>query len=233
MQPSRICATVTRMFVGHYAPSFAIRAERQEIPLWLLFVAAQLVDIAWAVLVLAGVERVSIVPGITAASPLDLEYLPYTHSLVAALLWSVAAAIVCRAVFRWRGWAAGAWVGATVFSHWVLDFVSHRPDLPLYGNSFKVGLGLWNWLWPSLLLEAAILAMGVWLYLRRSRPVTTAGRYAPAALFAGMFAFQLIGVFGPPPPSTHALAATALLTYLVLAVVAAWIDRQRVPVAAT
>ena len=138
------------MFVGHYGRSFAIRAVRPEIPLWVLFVAAQLVDIAWTLLVLAGIEKLRVVPGFTAANPLDLYYMPYTHSLVAAVLWALAAAIVCRWVFRWRGWVVAAWVGVAVLSHWVLDLLVHRPDLPLYGNSAKVGLGLWNFLGISL-----------------------------------------------------------------------------------
>ncbi|HQR72866.1 MAG TPA: hypothetical protein PLE54_19890 [Burkholderiaceae bacterium] len=218
------------MFVGHYGPSLAIRAARPEIPLWLLFVAAQLVDIAWAALVLAGVEHVRITPGITAASPLDLYYMPYTHSLTAALLWSVAAAVVCRRVFRWQGWTSAAWVGAAVLSHWVLDWLVHRPDLPLYGNSAKVGLGLWNNVGVSVALEALVLAGGLWLYLKRSRALTAVGRYGPAIFAALMFTMQVGMLFAPLPPSPDAVATSALVSYAVFAAVAGWIDRQRVPV---
>ena len=116
---------------------------------------------------LAGIEKVRIVPGITAANPLDLYYMPYTHSLVAALMWSVAAAVVCRLVFRWKGWGAAAWVGAAVLSHWVLDWLVHRPDLPLYGNTAKVGLGLWNYVGISLVLEVVMLLGGVWTTWQR------------------------------------------------------------------
>src|SRR6185503_11274974 len=136
------------MFVGHYGPSFAIKAARPSVPLWLAFVAVQLVDVVWAILVLAGVEKVRIVPGITATNPFDLYYMPYTHSLLAAVLWSVIAAVAYRFLARVDGWLAAAIVGAAVFSHWILDLLVHRPDLPLYGNAHKVGLGLWNY--PAL-----------------------------------------------------------------------------------
>lgn len=117
------------MFVGHYGPSFAIKTLRPAIPLWLLFIAVQLVDVAWAVLILFGVEKVRIVPGITASNPLDLYYMPYTHSLVAAVSWSVAAAVFVWLLPRMATRAAAVWVGAAVFSHWVLDLLVHRPDL--------------------------------------------------------------------------------------------------------
>jgi hypothetical protein len=132
------------MFVGHYGPSFAIKAIRPAIPLWLVFIAVQLVDFAWAVLVLLGIEKVRIVPGITASNPLDLYYMPYTQSLVAAVLWAVAAIVLCKPLCGVRNWSAAAWIGAAVFSHWVLDWLVHRPDLPLYDDAMKVGLGIWN-----------------------------------------------------------------------------------------
>ena len=218
------------MFVGHYGPSFAIRAARPEIPLWLLFIAVQLVDIVWAVLVLGGIEKLHIVPGITAANPLDLVYMPYTHSLAAALLWSVGAAVACRALFRWRGWSSAAWVGAAVLSHWFLDWLVHRPDLPLIGNSMKVGLGLWNYVGFSLALEVLLLVGGLGLYLRHSRGVTRVGRYGPVVLVVVMIAVQAASVFGPLPPSPTAVAVSGLGAYLALAAAAGWIDRQRVPV---
>src|SRR5579864_6206218 len=108
------------MFIGHYGPSFAIKATRPAIPLGLLFIAVQLVDVAWAALVLLGIEKVRIVPGITASNPLDLYYMPYTHSLVAAAAWSLAAIVLCRLFPGLRNWSIAAWVGAAVFSHWIL-----------------------------------------------------------------------------------------------------------------
>src|SRR5690242_6177777 len=126
------------MFVGHYGPGFAIKAVRPAITLWLLFIAVQLVDVAWSMLILLGIEKARIVPGITASNPFDLYYMPYTHSLAAAILWSVAAGALSKVLLGLRKWSSAAWIGAAVFSHWVLDWLVHRPDLPLYGDTMKV-----------------------------------------------------------------------------------------------
>jgi hypothetical protein len=217
------------VFAGHYGPSFAIRAVRPDIPLWVLFLAAQLIDIVWAMLVLAGIEKLRIVPGITAANPLDLYYMPYTHGLVAALSWSVGAAVVCRWAFRWKGWSAAAWVGAAVMSHWVADWLVHRPDLPLYGDSLKVGLGLWNHVVLSFGLEVLVLVGGLWLYMSRTRGLTPVGRFGPIVLLVLMLAVQVASLIGPMPPSPATVAASGLVAYVAFAAVAAWIDRQRAP----
>lgn len=118
---------------GHYGPSFAAKAldKERRIPLWLLFLAVQFVDILWAIFVLLGIEKVRIVPGITAASPLDLYYMPYTHSLVGALGWSLLAFFACQMIPQLRGVRTGCLVAGAVFSHWILDLIVHRPDLTL------------------------------------------------------------------------------------------------------
>src|SRR5216110_1016954 len=131
------------MFVGHYGVSFGAKKAEPAIPLWVLFIAVQLLDVLWAPFVLLGIEKVRIVPGFTATNPLDLYYMPYTHSLVAALVWSVAAAGAYH-LLRRSNPRTSVLIGLAVLSHWILDFVVHRPDLPLYDNSAKVGLGLWN-----------------------------------------------------------------------------------------
>jgi membrane-bound metal-dependent hydrolase YbcI (DUF457 family) len=167
------------MFVGHYGPSYAIKALRPALPLWLLFIAVQLLDVVWSVLVLLGIEKVRIVPGITASNPLDLYYMPYTHGLIAAALWSVVAGVVLAAMFGRKTRSAAAWVGVAVFSHWVLDFVVHRPDLPLYDNTRKVGLGLWNFPALAFSVEASLLFGGMILYLRVTKPINATGRFGP------------------------------------------------------
>jgi len=214
---------VGSMFVGHYGVSFAARAMEQRLPLWALFLAVQLLDIAWAVLVLLGVERVGIVPGITASNPLDLYYMPYTHSLVAAGLWSLAAA----AGFRlWGSATAGGraalLLGLAVFSHWILDFVVHRPDLPVYDDTMKVGLGLWNRPVLALLLEAALLLGSMLLVVRRR----ARGRAGLLAFGLVMLGIQAAIFFGPPPTSDRAAAVTALMAYVVFAAVIAWWQRR-------
>ena len=206
------------MFVGHYGAAFAIKRVDPSIPLWVLFLAVQLLDVFWAPFILLGIEKVRIVPGITASNPLDLYYMPYTHSLLAAVLWSAGGAVVYGLVTRTPlARQTALWVAVAIFSHWVFDLVVHRPDLPLYDNTAKVGLGLWNLPGPALALEAALLFGGMWLYLSTA-PV----RRVPVALFGlVMLAIQAYVFFGPPPVSDRAAALTALAAYAVFAVVVA------------
>src|SRR5437867_1711352 len=154
------------MFVGHYGVSFAAQRMNRHVPLWVLFIAVQFLDVLWAPCILLGIEKVRIVPGITASNPLDLYYMPYTHSLVAALLWSCVGGLAYRFVAHPARRRASVMVGTAVFSHWILDFVVHRPDLPLYDNSAKVGMGLWNAPALAFGLEAALLFGGIGLCLR-------------------------------------------------------------------
>lgn len=210
------------MFVGHYGLSFAAKKSAASVPLWVLFIAVQLLDVAWAPLVLLGVEKVRIVPGITASNPLDLYYMPYTHSLVAALTWSSGAFAIYRLTKPAASTRAALVVAGAVFSHWVLDFVVHRRDLPLYDNAAKVGLGLWNLPALALGVEAALLFGGMWLYFRTG----VARRTATAAFGLIMLAIQAYVFFGPPPPSDKAAAATAIVAYVVFAVVIRLIEGQ-------
>jgi len=189
-----------------------------------LFIAVQLLDVAWAPLVLLGIEKVRIVPGFTATNPLDLYYMPYTHSLVAAILWSALAFAVYSLAVRPAPRGAALVVAAAVFSHWPLDLIVHRPDLPLYDNTAKVGLGLWNVPALALGLEAAILFAGIWLYLG----TTGARRMAVIVFGLAMLALQVYVFFGAPPPSDKAAAITALVAYLVLAAIVGWIERRRI-----
>src|SRR5438128_10550744 len=154
------------MFVGHYGVAFAVKTDRNRIPLWVLFVAVQLLDFLWAPFVLLGIEKVRFVPGITASNPLDLYYMPYTHSLVGALFWSALAFRISQFFPRLKGWRNGLIIGAAVFSHWILDLIVHRPDLALYDNTYKMGFGLWNHRVPAFILEIGLLIGGAMLYLR-------------------------------------------------------------------
>jgi hypothetical protein len=207
------------MYVGHYGVSFVAKRADDSIPLWVLFVAVQLLAIVWAPLVLLDVEKVRIVPGFTATNPLDLYYMPYTHSLVAALGWSAVAAIAYRLLCRRSSARASFLVGLAVFSHWILDFVVHRPDLPLYDDTAKVGLGLWDRPTLAFGLEATVLLVGLRLFLSH-RPA----RSAQWVVFGlAMLGIQAYIFFGPPPASGAAIAATALGSYGFFALVAWWL----------
>jgi membrane-bound metal-dependent hydrolase YbcI (DUF457 family) len=207
------------MFVGHYGVSFAAQRMNRHIPLWVLFIAVQLLDVFWAPFILLGIEKVRIVPGITASNPLDLYYMPYTHSLLAAVVWSVAGYGLYRLWRRPPGAGAATLVGFAVFSHWILDLVVHRPDLPLYDDTVKVGLGLWNQPALAFGLEATLLFGGMWLFLR-GRPGPKAGMMIFGLV---MLVIQAVVFFGPPPTSDTAAAITALLAYGLFATfVARW-----------
>jgi hypothetical protein len=214
------------MFVGHYGVSFAIKSFDKRIPLWLLFMSVQFVDLLWAIFVMTGVEKVRITPGITATNPLDLYYMPYTHSLVGALAWS-AAGFAAYKLARKGQTNAALLVAAAIFSHWVLDLIVHRPDLPIYDDTYKLGFGLWNYPAAALGLEAVILFGGILLYLRTSKAVSPFGRYAMIVFGALLLGLQVLIFFGAPPPSASAAALTALFSYILLAAVVSWLEKKR------
>lgn len=212
------------LFVGHYSASLAGKAAEPKIRLWLLFVAVQWVDVLWAIFVLLGIEKVRIVPGITAASPLDLYYMPYTHSLVGAIGWSVFGFLACQLAPSLRGKRTGLIVALAVFSHWILDLIVHRPDLPLYDSIFKMGFGLWNYRIPEFILEIALLIGGAVFCLR-----TAARKGRLIVLVSLLVLLQALGTFFfPPPTSDRAEAITALILYAVLALIAWWADKSPV-----
>jgi hypothetical protein len=214
------------MFVGHYSVSFLAKRLDKTIPLWMLFIAVQLVDVFWAIFVLAGIEKVRIVPGITATNPLDLYYMPYTHSLLASFVWLGIGAVGYK-FLRSTSWRAGLIIGVAVFSHWILDLLVHRPDLPLYDDVLKVGFGLWNYPAAAFLLEAGLMFGGIFLYLRVTEPVTAGGKYAMPVLGVVMLLLQASVFFGAPPPSPAAAAVTALIGYFALAGGAYWLEKKR------
>jgi hypothetical protein len=220
------------MFIGHYGISFAIKARERSLPLWLLFIAVQFLDVFWGIFVFLGIEKVRIVPGFTATNPLDLYYMPYTHSLLGALLWSVLGFGLYRFVVSVRGdvgpkTVAAVFVGLAVFSHWILDLVVHSPDLPLYDETYKMGLGLWNYPVIAFALEIALLFGGMYLYMRSTTAANAIGRYGMPVLGIVLIAVQSVVFFGAPPSSTNGAAATALIAYFLFAAAAYWLDRQR------
>jgi hypothetical protein len=208
------------LFTGHYSFSFAGKSADKRIPLWLLFLAVQWIDVMWSIFVLLGIEKVRIVPGITASNALDLYYMPYTHSLLGVLCWSVAAYVVCQIIPNLRGRRTGLIVAAAVFSHWILDLIVHRPDLALYDSVGKMGFGLWNYRGAAFALEMAVLFAGAAILYRNA-----AHKARLIGFVAFLAALQVFGTFFfPRPPSDHAAAITALASYIVLALVAWWVE---------
>lgn len=211
------------MYIGHFAPAFAVAAATPESPrLGTLFVAAQLVDLAFFTFVIAGVETMRVVPGITAMNPFDLYHMPLTHSLLGAALWGAGFGLI---VWRWcKSVAAGIWAALVVVAHWFLDLLVHRPDLTLAGSPPKLGLGLWNHPWAAIPLELALIAVCFVFYLRQTRG--PAG--PPLILMAVLLLFQAINWFGPQPTEfTLALPVMALVSYAVLITLARWVGSTR------
>ncbi len=216
------------MFAGHYAPAFASKALKHAPSLGAGFIAVQLMDFAWSGFILTGVEHARLTPGFLAMSDLDLYDMPYTHSLPGALAWSVLGAIVYRLIDRRAGWGAAITIGALVFSHWILDFLVHAPDLLLYPGGPKVGLGWWGS--PALALgsEIGVFVLGFALYMRATTAKSAVGRIAPwlvAALMAGALAFDKLG---PPSANMQMFAVMALISYSLFAALGFWLDAVRV-----
>jgi len=213
------------VFLGHFGVGFGAKAAAPRVSLGTLFLAAQLVDLLWPTLLLVGIEKVVISPGITRVTPLDFTDYPITHSLLLSLVWAV---LFGGAYYLLRKYPKGAWIcGAAVLSHWVLDLVTHRPDLPLVpGGAAKIGLGLWNSLPATLVVELGIFAIGVWLYVRSTRALDRTGTVALWALVGFLLISYFGNLFGSPPPSVTALAWVGQAQWL-LVIWAFWIDRHR------
>ncbi|MGO8914827.1 MAG: hypothetical protein ACLQJR_02840 [Stellaceae bacterium] len=215
------------MFIGHYGPAFAGKALGPGIPLWLLFVAVQGLDIGWAILVLAGIEKLRILPGFTEGSAFDLYYMPYTHGLIGALVISTLLGGTAALFLREARTGVFLIIAGATFSHWLLDLVVHVPDLPLYDDSAKLGLGLWRHIWLSLPLELALLMLGGWLYARMVPARRARGDRWLWLFLAAMTALEIYSATAPPPASSQQVAISALAAYLVLAVFAGLVDLAR------
>jgi hypothetical protein len=204
------------VLAGHYSSAFVAKAAAPRAPLWALVIAAQFVDVLWALFVLAGVEHLRIDPALP-SNPLDLYDMPYTHSLVGALGWAGVAA--AGALFAWRSAGVAAAVGATVASHWGLDLLVHRPDLALWPGSPKLGLALWNRPAAALALELALLLGSAWLLAPR-----VPWRRGLWLFAGGLAAIQLIVTISPPSLGPTGVTATALALFLGAGLAAARVE---------
>jgi len=214
------------MFLAHFGVGFGVKRLAPATSLGSLFLAAQLIDLVWPTLLMLGIERVTILVGSSQHPPLDFTYYPYSHSLLAVLVW---AALIAFAYRMLHAYPRGALVlGAAVFSHWLLDLLVHRPDLPLYpGSATMAGFGLWASLPATIALELLIFGAGVWLYCRSTEAIDRVGHWALWGLVALLLlisAGDMAG--GEPPPSVTALAWVGQAQWLLVAW-AYWVDRHR------
>ena len=213
------------MFVGHYGVAFAARGSEKRLPLWVYFLAVQWVDLVWTVLVYLGVERVHIEPGANPSGPLVFDFYPYTHSLAAGIGWAGLAYLAYRAYSRRQGSLRPAvFLALAVLSHWFLDLLVHQPDLPVYDENWKVGLGLWNHPMVELVVELVLLGAGLLYYFKQSPELTKWRRISTVLLCLLIVAIQLAGDFGPPPSSVRVMAVSGFALYLLFTVAAFLIE---------
>src|SRR5213596_2785872 len=214
------------MFVGHYSVAFAAKSHKNKIPLWVLFVAVQFLDYIWATLVLLGIEKLRVIKGFTAGSMLDSYFHPYSHSLIAALAWSLIAALVYKSVCSRDGClyrrSAALIVGAAVFSHWILYLIAHPRDLAIYDNTWKVGFGFWNYRDPEFALEIGLIGAGIMLYLtRNAMPAIRKG--AVIAFGLALVVIQIGDTYVPRTPLTDKATAMGVWVFYTLFVVVAFL----------
>ena len=217
------------MFVGHYAAGLALKKYEKRASLGILFLGVQFVDILFFPFVLLGIERINIVENFTDATHFELEYMPYTHSLVGSVFWAALAYVL----FRWvvvKQHGVALVVALAVFSHWVLDLLVHTPDLPLWSDaSLKLGFGLWNSAIATYVLEAVLLLGALWMYLRSTRATSKTGKYGMIVFVVFLLLVNIANVFGPlQGDSKMMLSASALAAYFLFAGAGFWLDRKRI-----
>jgi hypothetical protein len=213
------------MFIGHFAVGFAAKKAAPKVSLGTLILSAQLLDLLWPIFLLLGIEHVRINVGDTVFTPLDLYDYPISHSLVTVLGWSLLVALIYFGVKKYR---QGAIIlGVAVFSHWFLDFITHRPDLPIApGSSTFLGLGLWNSFAGTVIVEGLLFLIAVILYARSTEATDKTGTYAFWGLVVFLGLIWISNMVGPPPPSSDAIAYVSLLMWLFVPW-GYWIDRHR------
>ena len=213
------------MFLGHVALGLAAKRAAPTTSLGVLVLAAQLADTVWPVFVALGVEQVAVDPGNTRVTPLNFISYPYSHSLLTMALWAIAFATFFGVS---RGQRTVTVLAALVVSHWLLDVVTHRPDMPVTLTGPKFGLGLWNSIAGTMIVELPMYAAGIWMYVSATRPRDRIGTWAFGALAAFLVVVYLANIFGPTPPSVDAVWVGALVGAVVLTAWAWWADRHRV-----
>ena len=213
------------MFIGHFAVGFAAKKVVPKPSLGTLFLAAQFIDLLWPLLLLLGLEKVSIDPGNTVVTPLNFTQYPISHGFVSVLIWGI---LVGGIYFILRKDKKTAfWLGMLVLSHWILDLLTHRPDLPLIpGSDVKVGLGLWNSLPGTILIEGGLFAFGVYYYMINTKAKNRTGVWSLWALVVFLLLIYVSNLFGPPPPEAGPIAYIGLAQWLLIAW-GYWIDRNR------
>ena len=217
------------MLVGHYSASFAIKSMTRDVRLWVLFIAVQLMDVFWTTLLLLSIEKARVEPFLPSV-PLDLYYMPYSHSLVSVLIVCVMVLFLYRFLVPPSDLVKPALlVALAVMSHWLLDIFVHRPDLPLYDDTLKIGLGLWNYPIWAFLLEVGLLFICMVMYLRSTKATSKGGKYGMVVFGLVLVIIQIGIVFGPVPSwlTIQVTAVSLLAYYFATAAVVLWLEKKR------
>jgi hypothetical protein len=213
------------MFIGHFALGLAAKRATPRVSLAVLFAAAQLADLLWPVFLLLGIEQVRIDPGNTAFTPLDFVSYPYSHSLALLVVWGLVMAAVYRPFAPGR--RVFTVIMVLVMSHWLLDFITHRPDMPLYPGGPRFGLDLWHSIPATVAVEVPMFAAGLWIYTRATHPRDRVGKWAFGSLVVTLLLIYVANIFSPPPPSVNALAIVAIAGGALFILWSCWADRHR------
>lgn len=212
------------MFVGHYGAAFAAKKFAPKISLGVFFAATLFIDLFWSLFSIFGIEKYRVDASLPGIMPVSLYYMPYSHSLWAALGWAALFAVIVYAIVRDSRAAIVSF--AVVFSHWIFDLIAHREDLAVFGESVKLGFGIWNSRWLSLVVEFGIFFAGLLLYLSTTSPRDRTGTWSLGSLVALLAACQLAIAFSPAQMETE--LDWMVLSQFLLAFWAVWIDRHRV-----
>lgn len=220
------------MFIGHYGIGFAAKKITfiepkpvQKPSLGTFFLAAQFLDILWPVFILLGLEKVIIEPAGRPFQTVNFLYYPFSHSLVSSLIWAVLFGLIYYS-FK-KNLHYSILLGLVVLSHWVLDLISHVPDLQLIpGSSIKVGLGLWNSVLFTVIIEGIIFLGGFYLYYSSTKSINKLGHITLWGLLIFLSLTYIADIIGPPPPSVTAIAISGFSQWLLVAW-GYWIDRNR------
>lgn len=213
------------MFIGHFGAGFAGKKFEKTASLGTYFIAAQWIDLIWPILLLLGIEKAEIKPGVTAVTPLDFTYYPFTHSLFGVIVWAVVFGIIYFVIKKKSRTAII--LGLLVLSHWFLDLLVHIPDLPIFpGYSLKVGFGIWNSLPATIILEGLIFIFGIYFYYKSTKAKNKIGIYSLIGLIVFLLIMYISNLVGPPPPSIEMIGIVGNAQWLIV-LWGYWMDRNR------